>query len=88
MVNTNPKMKVVREEIFGPVVVASPFSDIDKLVAEATKMNTGWRREFGQPTSVKTPHCREAARRHGVDQLLQRLRRRAALGDTSSRAGP
>jgi len=40
MVNTNPKMKVVREEIFGPVVVASPFSDIDKLVAEANQMNT------------------------------------------------
>src|SRR5450432_2085759 len=35
MVKTNPNMKVVREEIFGPVVVASPFTDIDQIVAEA-----------------------------------------------------
>jgi len=35
LVNTNEKMKVVREEIFGPVVVAMPFSDVDDLVAKA-----------------------------------------------------
>ena len=28
-------MKVVREEIFGPVVVASPFSDLDEIAAKA-----------------------------------------------------
>ena len=31
MVKTNPDMKVVREEIFGPVVCAMPFKDIDKI---------------------------------------------------------
>src|SRR3974390_3868684 len=41
MVKTNPKMKVVREEIFGPVVVASPFSDLDQLVAEAKHSEDG-----------------------------------------------
>jgi phenylacetaldehyde dehydrogenase len=35
LVNTNEKMKVVREEIFGPVVTATPFTDIDDLVAKA-----------------------------------------------------
>lgn len=35
LVNTNEKMKVVREEIFGPVVTAIPFRDIDDLVAKA-----------------------------------------------------
>jgi phenylacetaldehyde dehydrogenase len=35
LVNTNEKMKVVREEIFGPVVTAMPFSDIDDLVKKA-----------------------------------------------------
>jgi len=35
LVNTNPNMKVVREEIFGPVVVAQPFSDLDDLAAQA-----------------------------------------------------
>jgi phenylacetaldehyde dehydrogenase len=27
--NTNPEMKIVREEIFGPVVCASPITDAD-----------------------------------------------------------
>jgi phenylacetaldehyde dehydrogenase len=35
LVDTNPKMKVVQEEIFGPVVTAIPFKDADTLVAEA-----------------------------------------------------
>ena len=35
LVNTTEKMKVVREEIFGPVVTATPFTDIDDLVAKA-----------------------------------------------------
>ncbi|HEX4003060.1 MAG TPA: aldehyde dehydrogenase family protein [Candidatus Acidoferrales bacterium] len=35
LVNTNEKMKVVREEIFGPVVTVMPFSDVDDLVAKA-----------------------------------------------------
>ncbi len=41
MVKTNPNMKVVREEIFGPVVCASPFSDIDKIAAEANASEYG-----------------------------------------------
>lgn len=35
LVNTKPGMKVVEEEIFGPVVTAMPFSDRDELVADA-----------------------------------------------------
>src|SRR5580693_6959249 len=35
LVNTNEKMKVVQEEIFGPVVAAIPFSDPAELVAQA-----------------------------------------------------
>src|SRR5207253_10827026 len=35
LVNTNENMKVVREEIFGPVVTAIPFKDTDELVAKA-----------------------------------------------------
>jgi phenylacetaldehyde dehydrogenase len=35
LVNTNDHMKVVREEIFGPVVTATPFSDINEIVARA-----------------------------------------------------
>ncbi len=35
LVNTHDKMKVVQEEIFGPVVTAIPFSDTDELIAKA-----------------------------------------------------
>jgi phenylacetaldehyde dehydrogenase len=37
LTNTNPKMQVVREEIFGPVVCATPFNDadIDHIAREA-----------------------------------------------------
>ncbi len=34
LVNTNPKMKVVQEEIFGPVVTAIPFKDVDDVIAQ------------------------------------------------------
>ena len=35
LVNTNPKMKVVQEEIFGPVVTAIPFKDAEDVVSSA-----------------------------------------------------
>jgi phenylacetaldehyde dehydrogenase len=33
--HTNPDMKIVREEIFGPVVVAEPFRSLDEIAAVA-----------------------------------------------------
>jgi phenylacetaldehyde dehydrogenase len=33
--NTHPGMKIVREEIFGPVVTAEPFSDLDEIAKTA-----------------------------------------------------
>ena len=41
LVNTNEKMKVVKEEIFGPVVTAIPFKDVDDLVAKANDTSYG-----------------------------------------------
>ena len=35
LVNTNENMKVVQEEIFGPVVTAMPFSDSEELITQA-----------------------------------------------------
>jgi phenylacetaldehyde dehydrogenase len=56
LVNTNEKMKVVREEIFGPVVTVMPFSDIDDLVAKAN--NT----QYGLAAAVWTRDIKKAHR--------------------------
>ncbi|HEX8816835.1 MAG TPA: aldehyde dehydrogenase family protein [Terriglobales bacterium] len=41
LVNTHDNMKVVQEEIFGPVVTAIPFRDIDDLVRKANNSAYG-----------------------------------------------
>ncbi len=41
MVNVNPQMSVVREEIFGPVVVAQRFDDLDEVAKEANNTSYG-----------------------------------------------
>src|SRR6516225_8728191 len=56
LVKTNPNMKVVREEIFGPVVTASPFSDLDQIVAEANNS------EYGLAAGVWTKDISKAHR--------------------------
>ncbi len=41
LVNTNEEMQVVQEEIFGPVVTAMPFENLDDLVSRANNTNYG-----------------------------------------------
>jgi phenylacetaldehyde dehydrogenase len=41
LTNTRPDMKVVREEIFGPVLVAAPFTDLDEIAAVANDSEYG-----------------------------------------------
>jgi phenylacetaldehyde dehydrogenase len=53
LTNTRPDMKVVREEIFGPVVVAAPFSDLDEVAAAANDTEYGlgagiWTRDISK----------------------------------------
>src|SRR6202046_560498 len=53
LTNTRPDMKVVREEIFGPVVVAAPFSSLDEIAAEANDSEYGlgagiWTRDISK----------------------------------------
>src|ERR1700678_2032175 len=65
LVNTNPNMKVVKEEIFGPVVTAIPFSDPNELVAQANNSMYGlaagiWTRD------IKKAHALAAKLRAGT----------------------
>jgi phenylacetaldehyde dehydrogenase len=41
LVETNEKMKVVQEEIFGPVVAAIPFSDPEEVMVKANDSTYG-----------------------------------------------
>jgi phenylacetaldehyde dehydrogenase len=51
--NTKPDMKVVKEEIFGPVVVAAPYRDESEIIASANNTIYGlaaavWTRDIGK----------------------------------------
>jgi len=53
LTNVRPDMKVVREEIFGPVVVAEPFQSIDEIAAVANDTSYGlgagiWTRDISK----------------------------------------
>src|ERR1700726_1327346 len=41
LTNTRPEMQVVREEIFGPVLVAAPFTALDEIAAVANDSEYG-----------------------------------------------
>ncbi|WP_284982303.1 aldehyde dehydrogenase family protein [Arthrobacter sp. efr-133-TYG-118] len=41
LVDTKPSMRVVKEEIFGPVVTAMPFNDVDDIIRTANDTNYG-----------------------------------------------
>jgi phenylacetaldehyde dehydrogenase len=61
LTNTTPDMKIVREEIFGPVVVAAPFSDLDEIAAAANDTDFGLARASGPRTSPRpTPWPRRS----------------------------
>ncbi len=60
--HTTPDMKVVREEIFGPVVVAIPFSDMDDLIAQANDS------EYGLAAGIWTQDVKKA---HQVSARLK-----------------
>jgi acyl-CoA reductase-like NAD-dependent aldehyde dehydrogenase len=84
-VNTNNKMKVVREEIFGPVVTAISFKDVDDLVARANDTPyvlaaAVWTRDISKAHRIASQ-----LRAGSLDQLLWHPR--CHLAGTNSPAG-
>jgi phenylacetaldehyde dehydrogenase len=62
LTNTHPEMKVVREEIFGPVVVAAPFSDLDEIARVANDT------EYGLAAGIWT---KDISKAHALAQKLR-----------------
>jgi phenylacetaldehyde dehydrogenase len=62
LTNTRPDMKVVREEIFGPVLVAAPFTDLAELAAVANDS------EFGLGAGIWT---RDISKAHALAKKLR-----------------
>lgn len=60
--NININMKIVQEEIFGPVLVATPFDDLDDAVRQANATN------FGLGASLWTKDVQK------IHQIIPRLR--------------
>ena len=89
LTDTRPDMRVVREEIFGPVVVAAPFSSLDDIAPGQRHRLRARRRDLDQGHLQGPRPGQEDAGRHGLDQLLQHLRRRPAVrGVQAVRLGP
>jgi len=62
LVNTREDMKVVREEIFGPVVTAMPFDDPEEILPRANNS------EYGLAAAVWT---RDISKAHRTAELLR-----------------
>ena len=60
--NTRPDMPIVREEVFGPVVVAQPFQDLDEVAALANDTS------YGLAAAVWS---RDNAKVHGMAKRLR-----------------
>lgn len=56
LVNTNQNMKVIQEEIFGPVVCAEPFTDLEDVVSKANDSI------YGLAAAIWTKDIRKAHR--------------------------
>ncbi len=78
--DVTPEMTIAREEIFGPVLAAIEFGDVDEAIARA---NDSMLRPGGRHLDARHQEGAlrrlEAAGRHCLGQHLQRVRHRRAV---------
>jgi phenylacetaldehyde dehydrogenase len=90
--NTRPDMKIVREEIFGPVVVAEPFRSLDEIAAEANNSTYGlgagiWTKDISWTSPRPTPRRRSSAQAPSGSTATTSSTRPCRSAGTSSPAG-
>ena len=78
--DVKPSMSIVREEIFGPVVVAEPFTKVEELIPRANQTQYGlaagvWTRDISKAHRIAAA----LKSRNSLDQLLQYFRCGPAL---------
>ena len=61
LVDVNPQMSVVREEIFGPVVVAQRFDDLDEVAKDGQRHRLRPRRQRVDPGRQRDAQARQPA---------------------------
>ncbi len=74
LINTHKDMKVVREEIFGPVVAAMQYDTLEEVVelSNESSLRPGCR-HLDQQSGQGAPTGCGHARGHGLGELLQHL---------------
>ena len=71
--NTTPDMRLIREEIFGPVGCVIPFDDEDEVLAAANDTDYGLAgRHMDRKPRPRPPHGERAACRPDLGQLCNR----------------
>ena len=47
------EMRIAQEEIFGPVISAIPFTDVDEVIRRANATTSAWAAASGRATSAR-----------------------------------
>ncbi len=54
-------MRIAQEEIFGPVISAIPFTDVDEVLARGMPRASAWAAAYGRATSARRTGWRRAS---------------------------
>jgi phenylacetaldehyde dehydrogenase len=76
--DVHPQMRIVREEVFGPVIVVQRFDDLAEVVDQAHDSDYGFAASLDPIPLARPSPVRPDSSRHGLDQLPRHVRRQPA----------